>query len=86
FGNFFHQASFLYKNNQDQDLRKYNELSDLITPTWTFFWIFNIAYIVFLFVFSLLSTSAVVYTVASIHTGKSIYVLVPNVCVVFFSI
>ena len=71
FGNFFYQVSFLHKNNQDHDARKYNELSDLITPKLTFFWLFNISYIVFLFVFSLLSTSAVVYTVACIHTGKN---------------
>uniref|UniRef100_A0A0A0KBZ8 Transmembrane protein n=2 Tax=Cucumis sativus TaxID=3659 RepID=A0A0A0KBZ8_CUCSA len=72
FGNFFYQVSFLHKNNQDHDARKYNELSDLITPKLTFFWLFNISYIVFLFVFSLLSTSAVVYTVACIHTGREI--------------
>ncbi|KAL0556877.1 hypothetical protein IC582_005394 [Cucumis melo] len=72
FGNFFYHVSFLHKNNQDQDARKYNELSDLITPKLTLFWLFNISYIVFLFVFSLLSTSAVVYTVACIHTGREI--------------
>uniref|UniRef100_A0A9I9DYB7 Transmembrane protein n=1 Tax=Cucumis melo TaxID=3656 RepID=A0A9I9DYB7_CUCME len=72
FGNFFYHVSFLHKNNQDQDARKYNELSELITPKLTLFWLFNISYIVFLFVFSLLSTSAVVYTVACIHTGREI--------------
>ncbi|CAK9313798.1 unnamed protein product [Citrullus colocynthis] len=84
FGNFFYQLSFLHKSNEDQDVRKYNELSDLITPKLTIFWLFNVSYIVFLFVFSLLSTSAVVYTVACIHTGgeicfKQIISIVPEV-------
>ncbi|XP_022936736.1 uncharacterized protein LOC111443240 [Cucurbita moschata] len=72
FGNFFHYLWLLHKNDHDQDLQKFDEFSDLITPKWTFFWLFNISYIVFLFVFSLLSTSAVVYTVACIHTGREI--------------
>ncbi|XP_022153680.1 uncharacterized protein LOC111021137 [Momordica charantia] len=72
FGNFFHQLSFLHKHDNDQDVHKYNDMSGLITPKWTCFWLFNISYIVFLFVFSLLATSAAVYTVACIHIGKEV--------------
>ncbi|KAL5571883.1 hypothetical protein UlMin_021480 [Ulmus minor] len=51
---------------------KYKKLSDHISSEWTNFWLFKVAYFTFLLIFSLLSTSAVVYTVASIYTGHEV--------------
>lgn len=50
----------------------YAKISDIISSEWTVFWLFKIAYLTFLLVFSLLSTSAVVYTIACIYTAKPI--------------
>ncbi|XWS41317.1 hypothetical protein CRYUN_Cryun17cG0071000 [Craigia yunnanensis] len=50
----------------------YAKLSDIISSEWTFFWLFKAAYFTFLLIFSLLSTSAVVYTIACIYTAKEI--------------
>ncbi|CAN6913288.1 unnamed protein product [Brassica oleracea] len=44
-----------------------------ILPQWTFFVVvFNFCYLAFLFAFSLLSTAAVVFTVASLYTSKPV--------------
>ncbi|CAK7354876.1 unnamed protein product [Dovyalis caffra] len=51
---------------------KYDKLSDIISSEWTAFWLFKIAYFTFLLILSLLSTSAVVYTIACIYTAKPI--------------
>ncbi|PON60846.1 polyadenylate-binding protein 1-B-binding protein [Parasponia andersonii] len=51
---------------------KYNKLSDLISSEWTYLWLFKAAYFTFLLIFSLLSTSAVVYTVASVFTAREL--------------
>ncbi|XP_047326573.1 uncharacterized protein LOC124930264 [Impatiens glandulifera] len=51
---------------------KYDKLSDLISSEWAFFFLFRLLYWTFVLVFSLLSTSAVVYTVASVYTGKHV--------------
>ncbi|KAK9011807.1 hypothetical protein V6N11_039887 [Hibiscus sabdariffa] len=48
----------------------YDKLSDMISSEWVAFWLFKAAYFTFLLLLSLLSTSAVVYTVACIYTGK----------------
>ncbi|XP_021858564.2 uncharacterized protein [Spinacia oleracea] len=50
----------------------YNKLSIVISSEWTTFWLLKLAYLIFHLSFSLLSTSAVVYTVACIYTGKEI--------------
>ncbi|KMT09159.1 hypothetical protein BVRB_6g132650 [Beta vulgaris subsp. vulgaris] len=50
----------------------YNKISNLITSEWTAFWLIKLAYFMFLLIFSLLCTSAIVYTVACIYTGKEI--------------
>ncbi|XP_019457619.1 PREDICTED: uncharacterized protein LOC109358008 [Lupinus angustifolius] len=47
---------------------QYEKLSDMITSEWITFWLFKIVY----FTFFLLSTSAVVYTIACIYTAKEI--------------
>ncbi|KAM7275789.1 hypothetical protein ACFE04_017655 [Oxalis oulophora] len=52
------------------DSPSYAKLSNLISSEWTMFWLFKAAYFTFLLFLSLFSTSAVVYTVASIYTGK----------------
>ncbi|OIW03301.1 hypothetical protein TanjilG_09948 [Lupinus angustifolius] len=44
----------------------------MITSEWITFWLFKIAYFTFLLIFSLLSTSAVVYTIACIYTAKEV--------------
>lgn len=50
----------------------YAKLSDLISSEWTGFLLFKAAYFTVLLILSLLSTSAVVYTVACIYTAKEI--------------
>lgn len=50
----------------------YNKISNMITSEWTTFWLIKLAYFVFLLIFSLLSTSAIVYTIACVYTGKDI--------------
>ncbi|KAJ4967549.1 hypothetical protein NE237_019398 [Protea cynaroides] len=50
----------------------YNSLTDRISKEWIAFWLFKAIYLFFLLIFSLLSTSAVVYTIASIYTAKDL--------------
>lgn len=51
---------------------KYNRVSDYIKSEWITLWLFKAAYLTFVLIFSLLSTSAVVYTIASIYTGREV--------------
>ncbi|KAK9292094.1 hypothetical protein L1049_020050 [Liquidambar formosana] len=51
---------------------RYSKLSDVISSDWITFWLFKAAYLLFVLILSLLSTSAVVYTVACIYTAKEI--------------
>ncbi|XP_021300664.1 uncharacterized protein LOC110429102 [Herrania umbratica] len=51
---------------------RYTKLSDILSSEWTAFWLFKAAYFTFLLILSLLSTSAVVYTIACIYTAKEI--------------
>lgn len=55
-----------------QDTPQHKKLSDMISSEWATYWLFELAYITFLLIFSLLTTSAVVYTVASIYTARDI--------------
>ena len=50
----------------------YNKVSDVLSSEWIFFWLFNAAYFTILLILSLLSTSAVVYTIACIYTGREV--------------
>ncbi|XP_019191841.1 PREDICTED: uncharacterized protein LOC109186345 [Ipomoea nil] len=50
----------------------YDKISDVLSSEWTAFWLFKIAYFIFFLVLALLSTAAVVYTIASIYTAKEI--------------
>ncbi|MED6150915.1 hypothetical protein PIB30_077270 [Stylosanthes scabra] len=55
-----------------QGTPQYNKLSDMVSSEWATFFLFKIIYFTFLLIFSLLSTSAVVYTVASIYTSREV--------------
>ncbi|GKV23362.1 hypothetical protein SLEP1_g33098 [Rubroshorea leprosula] len=48
---------------------RYHRLSDLLSKERTYFFLFKVVYSTFYLILSLLSTSAVVYTVACIYTG-----------------
>ncbi|TXG60383.1 hypothetical protein EZV62_014956 [Acer yangbiense] len=54
------------------DSSKQHHLSDRISSQWTLFWLFKIVYFTFFLILYLLSTAAVVYTIASIYTAKPI--------------
>ncbi|KAK9080009.1 hypothetical protein SSX86_001684 [Deinandra increscens subsp. villosa] len=67
-----------------KNTNRYNSLSDLISSEWTYFWLFKATYFIFFFILSLISTSAIVYTIACIYTSKntsfkSIISVVPKV-------
>ncbi|KAL2339698.1 hypothetical protein Fmac_007638 [Flemingia macrophylla] len=51
---------------------QHQKLLDLISSDWTTFFVFKLVYFILLLIFSLLSTSAVVYTVASFYTAKDV--------------
>ncbi|XP_059629931.1 uncharacterized protein LOC132272869 [Cornus florida] len=50
----------------------YDNISNNISSEWTAFWLFELAYTFFFLIFSLTSTSAVVYTVACIYTSREV--------------
>ncbi|XP_057495636.1 uncharacterized protein LOC130780631 [Actinidia eriantha] len=50
----------------------YSKISELLSSEWTAFWIFKIIYFLFFLILSLLSTAAVVYTIACVYTSKEI--------------
>lgn len=50
----------------------HKRLSELVRSEWAVFWTVKIVYFIFLLIFSLLSTSAVVYTIACIYTSREI--------------
>ncbi|XP_023535682.1 uncharacterized protein LOC111797043 [Cucurbita pepo subsp. pepo] len=50
----------------------FDKLSDIVSSEKVYYFLFQIAYLVIFIVLSLLSTSAVVYTVASIYTGRDV--------------
>ena len=50
----------------------YEKLTDVISSEWIVFWLLKVAYFTFLLIFSLLSTSAVVYAVACVYTAKPV--------------
>ncbi|CAI0625384.1 unnamed protein product [Linum tenue] len=63
-----------------------SKIDGVLTAEWTYFWLLKAAYFTFLLVFSLLSTAAVVFSVASLYTSrldlsfrKVITVVVPKV-------
>ncbi|KAK1406875.1 hypothetical protein QVD17_38484 [Tagetes erecta] len=52
--------------------KRYTNLSNMLSSQWITFWLFKVAYFTMLFILSLLSTAAVVYTIASIYTGREL--------------
>ncbi|XP_062096434.1 uncharacterized protein LOC133802175 [Humulus lupulus] len=59
-------------NDTDVNNQEHSKLKHAISSQWTGFWLFKVAYFTFSLVLLLLSTAAVVYTIASIYTGRSI--------------
>ncbi|XP_044474728.1 uncharacterized protein LOC123202723 [Mangifera indica] len=51
---------------------RYNKLSQVISSERSYWWLFRVAYFTFFLILSLLSTAAVVYTIACIYTGKEV--------------
>ncbi|KAJ6405426.1 hypothetical protein OIU84_013395 [Salix udensis] len=52
--------------------KRYNQLSDHISSEFAYLCLFKVAYLILSVVFSLLSTAAVVYTIASIYAGREV--------------
>ncbi|PIN20798.1 hypothetical protein CDL12_06522 [Handroanthus impetiginosus] len=50
----------------------YDRISNMLSSEWTAFLLFKIGYFIFFSILALLSTSAVVYTIACIYTAKEI--------------
>ncbi|XP_059629563.1 uncharacterized protein LOC132272425 [Cornus florida] len=67
-------SKILHTENQLDNTRagttKYNKLTDHVSSEWTTYWLFKFAYFTFLLIFSLLSTAAVVYTIACVYTAR----------------
>ncbi|KAE7998346.1 hypothetical protein FH972_002901 [Carpinus fangiana] len=59
-------------NHTQKNSPTYAKLSDVVSSELAALWAFKAAYFTFLLILSLLSTSAVVYTIASIYTAKEI--------------
>lgn len=59
-------------DNSHVGTAKHDKLSDLVSSEWTYFWLFKAAYFTFFLILSLISTAAVVYTIASIYTGREL--------------
>ena len=51
---------------------QHQKLLDTFSSDWATFFLFKLLYFISLLIFSLLSTSAIVYTVASFYTGKEV--------------
>lgn len=60
----------LHRYNHDS--QRYKRLSDVLSSEWTEYLLFKVAYFTVLLVFSLLSTAAVVYTIACIYTARDL--------------
>ncbi|KAI3686094.1 hypothetical protein L1987_79764 [Smallanthus sonchifolius] len=52
--------------------KRYTSLSNTLSSEWITFWLFKVAYFTTLLSLSLLSTAAVVYTIASIYTRREL--------------
>ncbi|KAK7320916.1 hypothetical protein VNO77_30857 [Canavalia gladiata] len=66
------QFNTLVKDLTKPDTPQYNKLSDMITSERITLWLFKFVYFTLVLIFSLLSTSAVVYTIASVYTAKDV--------------
>ncbi|XP_020204482.1 uncharacterized protein LOC109789856 [Cajanus cajan] len=70
FGKIAHDTEDLTETPRDTP--QHQKLLDLISSDWSTFFLFKLVYFILLLIFSLLSTSAVVYTVASFYTAKEV--------------
>ncbi|KAL8132997.1 hypothetical protein AgCh_008460 [Apium graveolens] len=70
FGEIIHNEYVL--DHTQMGSQRYSKISEMLSSEWTTFWLFKIAYFIFFLILSLLSTSAVVYTIACIYTAKEI--------------
>ncbi|XP_028793348.1 uncharacterized protein LOC114749048 [Neltuma alba] len=70
FFNILHNQASLHRAPQDSQTRAI--LSDILFSQWTSFFLLKFAYFTFLLSLSLLSTSTVVYTVASIYASANV--------------
>lgn len=60
----------LYRSGNDH--QKHKRLADVLSSEWTYYYLFKAFYFTCLLVFSLLSTAAVVYTIACIYTARDV--------------
>lgn len=56
--------------NTPKNSSKYDHLYGIVSSDWTYFWLFRAVCFIFLLILSLLSTAAIVYTIACIFTAK----------------
>ncbi|KAE7998319.1 hypothetical protein FH972_002877 [Carpinus fangiana] len=70
FSNIIHNKIAL--DETPQGTSKYNKLSDILTHEVITFFLFKAACFTFLLILSLLSTFAVVYTIACIYTNQEV--------------
>ncbi|PWA34015.1 hypothetical protein CTI12_AA623110 [Artemisia annua] len=52
--------------------KKYTNLSDTLSSEWNTFFLFKVGYFTIFLILSLLSTAAIVYTIASVYTGREL--------------
>lgn len=67
-----HNENTLDETRSTDDKARYKRISDVITSEWATYWLFKAAYFTLMLIFGLLSTSAVVYTIACIYTAREI--------------
>ncbi|KAI3820399.1 hypothetical protein L1987_07945 [Smallanthus sonchifolius] len=74
-------SNSLFPDTEDSNFEKdiirpvtkiYINLSNTLSSKFITFWLFTVAYFTILFILSLLSTAAVVYTIASVYTGREL--------------
>lgn len=70
FRNIRHTEFQYYTSTNDH--QRHKRLSDVLSSEWTVYYLFKAFYFTFLLVFSLLSTAAVVYTIACIFTARDV--------------
>lgn len=67
-----HNEYTLDETRSTDDKARYKRISDFITSEWATYWLFKAAYFTLMLIFGLLSTSAVVYTIACVYTAREI--------------
>lgn len=70
FGEILHNEAALDYTRTNSPM--YKRISERLSSEWLTFWIFKAVYLLFVLILSLLSTSAVVYSIACIYTAKDL--------------